>query len=359
MSPQISPELVKKLRSESISIAEAFPHKSVRNQGEDQGHQKPESTVSSYLWMRDYQGDVGIRPIPQDVPFWISPDIELLDDASGQEVLTSEVKAGGKYSARVTVHNNGNIDCQSCQVELFICDPSIGFNLSVARPVGLAITTVPTMRESSVILPMNTGLESPGHRCLFARAFSVPNNDLPSDLFNLDAAGDRHVAQKNLFIAAQGTVLPYSVHLPKNAPGKGMQLELLVTNSLIGAKSPPTLRKLNFIAVPPKPSSFSLHPVPTISTPNLAKQLRVPSQMTGPRRPALTPARVAVPQVTQAALTPRNGKWALPILATHSSFQLSIPNLGLKRGEAHPVSLILRDPKGRILGGIGIIIIDG
>ncbi|MCC6511825.1 MAG: hypothetical protein IT423_22180, partial [Pirellulaceae bacterium] len=72
-------------------------------------------------------------------------------------------------------------------------------------------TFVPALGASAVEFPWTVPPSESGHKCLFARVFSLSPLDVPVDTFALDPRLDRHVAQQNLSIVSQGQAFGFNL----------------------------------------------------------------------------------------------------------------------------------------------------
>ncbi len=172
---------------------------------------------SSFLYMRSFDADQGVRPFA-NIVFWHSPDITL-SPLSNPTSVTTELQAGQTYSIRVVLRNRGDLAVPSAKVELFMVDPSIGFDVRLAK----RLTNLTNMQAAWVNADSSATIEFPytvpsseaGHKCLFARCFSFSPLDVPFDDFQLDPRLDRHIAQQNLHIVAQNTQFKFLLfHMP-------------------------------------------------------------------------------------------------------------------------------------------------
>jgi hypothetical protein len=193
---------------------------------------------SSFLYLRSYDADVGVRPF-SNIVHWHSPDIALSPVTSVGAYTTSLV-AGETYLIRCSLRNRGDLAVPSAKVELFLTDPTLGFDTRFAT--NLTLGKVPTAwvgsgasaaAEFAYAVPATES----GHKCLFARTFSFSPLELPVDDFQLDPRIDRHVAQQNLNIVGQAQ--PYSfqwVHAP-NADQR-IELQPLEPQALLALRHP-------------------------------------------------------------------------------------------------------------------------
>lgn len=166
---------------------------------------------SSYLYIRSYNGDTGVRPF-SDITFWRSPDINI-SPVSNIGSYTTELEGGKSYNIRCRLHNRGDLMIPYPKVEFFLTDPTLGFNTAVAKLLGLTQLQSLLLPASNKELNFNYNVPASeaGHKCLFARTYSFSPLDKPFDLHALDPRIDRHVAQKNLNIIPQAT--PYFFNL--------------------------------------------------------------------------------------------------------------------------------------------------
>lgn len=179
----------------------------------------PESfEPSSFLYLRSFDGDTGARPFSGHV-FWRSPDIAITP-LTGVGVATTQLDAGATYRVRCTLRNRGDLGVPSAKVELFLTDPTLGFDTRYAT--NLTLGRVPSTwvgsggtgsTEFAYTVPPNES----GHKCLFARAFSFSPLELPVDDHQLDPRLDRRVAQLNLNIVGASQPFPFHVVHPANA----------------------------------------------------------------------------------------------------------------------------------------------
>lgn len=179
---------------------------------------------SSFLYMRSYDADLGVRPF-SNIVFWHSPDVTL-SPITSVGAYTTTLNAGDTYAIRCTLRNRGDIGVPSAKVELFLTDPTLGFDTRVAT--NLTLGRVPSAWVGS---GMNAAVEfaytvpptEAGHKCLFARTFSFSPLDLPIDDFKLDPLIDRHIAQQNLNIVGQAQKYSFGM---MHAPNARLRIDL-------------------------------------------------------------------------------------------------------------------------------------
>jgi hypothetical protein len=171
---------------------------------------------SSFLYIRSYDGDAGVRPF-SNIVHWHSPDITLSPVTSVSAYTTSLV-AGETYLIRCALRNRGDLGIPSAKVELFLTDPTLGFDTRYAT--NLTLGNVPSAwvgsgASAAVEFVYTVPPAESGHKCLFARAFSFSPLELPIDDFQLDPRLDRHIAQQNLNIVGQAQAYSFNwIHAP-------------------------------------------------------------------------------------------------------------------------------------------------
>ena len=168
---------------------------------------------SSFMYMRSCDADTGSRPIPCPV-FWLSPDLRVAP-LSNLGMPTQTLTAGTTYRFTATVRNRGDLPVPSAKVEFYFVNPSLGFDTRYATKLGVAAGRVQAYGASEISIDYTVPPSLAGHRCLFARVFSFSPLDLPLDDFALSPVPDRHIAQLNLNIVANGDKLLLDwFHLP-------------------------------------------------------------------------------------------------------------------------------------------------
>lgn len=170
---------------------------------------------SSFLYIRSYDSDNGIRPGLSGVPYWISPDINIAPLASLNS-YTTELNVGTVYNIDCLVHNRGDLNVPAANVEFYLVTPSLGFDTRFAKKLGVVSTWVGCYQSSKASIQYLVPPDHAGHRCLFARVFSFSPKDYPAYDTLLNPYYDRHIGQKNLNIAVQGTNMQIQLlHMPQ------------------------------------------------------------------------------------------------------------------------------------------------
>jgi len=170
---------------------------------------------SSYLYIRSYDSDNGTRPGLSNVPYWVSPDINIAP-LSSMNSYTTELNVGTTYNIDCLVHNRGDLNVPAANVEFYLVTPSLGFDTRFAKKLGVVNTWVGCYQSSKVNIRYLVPPDDAGHRCLFARVFSFSPKDYPVHDTLLDPYNDRHIGQKNLNIAVQETMMQIQLlHMPQ------------------------------------------------------------------------------------------------------------------------------------------------
>ena len=193
---------------------------------------------SSFLYIRSYDADLGVRPF-SGIVHWRSPDITL-SPVTSTGSYTTTLNAGETYLVRCLLRNRGDLAVPSAKVELFLTDPTLGFDTRFAT--NLTLGKVPTAwvgsgANAATEFAYTVPPTEAGHKCLFARAFSFSPLELPVDDFQLDPRIDRHVAQQNLNIVGQSQAYSFGL---VHAPNALMRIELRVLEpeELLGLRHP-------------------------------------------------------------------------------------------------------------------------
>ena len=180
--------------------------------------------------MRANAGDLGTRPV--NGPFWESPDIFILagvDPAAAPAVpaqLGQVGLAGQPNTLYAHVWNLGNASADVVLVEFYWCDPALGINAASTHLIAQTTTSLGPKGSANshavVKCPVAwvpTYLNG-GHECLLVRVWDDPA-DLPG-LPLLDASWNRHVAQRNIHVAAPGGAMRLAMPgggVPAPGPG--------------------------------------------------------------------------------------------------------------------------------------------
>jgi hypothetical protein len=202
-----------------------------RGQGNPAGRTKG---LWPYLLVRAFPGDNGKR-IPQLPVFWESPDVLVVpgdvNSLDGQ-TPTLNPQVGVPHTIFVRVWNLGRIPAIGVHLRVYWANPSFSFDPGTPEAphyIGGTYLNLPdrnspdchqVIRIPELWTPVD---ENGGHECLLAKleCFADPTGD------NFDAYVDRHVGQRNLYLAAGDTNLePLLTGLTLALP-RGASLELL------------------------------------------------------------------------------------------------------------------------------------
>jgi len=318
---------------------------------------------STFLYIRAFQNDNGSRPIPPGHTYCLSPDIELY--LNGAVVDTGNpLLADTTYTVKVTVTSDGDLGCNSCTVDLYLCMPSLGFSTKGGGLIGMTTTHVNAHSNATVEFPFATTKDMGGHRCMFARVYSWSSNDYPSDLVNFDTYSDRHIGQQNLNIVKQGETLEFEVNRVMREKGKDVHITLIRDNSLfernqISRRFALSKRLINneemkFFAK----NNIIADPIILKKRPNLRELLHIPEKI-GKKVPnnneKINDAKLPyIPDTKNLG----QGKWMHRIESGSNKMKIQIPMLDLRDNEAIPMKLSVIDPEtGESIGEITVIVV--
>ncbi len=151
----------------------------------------------TYLYIKTHPLDDGSEPLPAGLEFWISPHITVIkpDGTRGQEAA-----AGQENGVEVIVSNNGGLDAVNAYVECFVADPSTSFTPASCTKIFADYVSVPAHGTAAVTGRWTPMPDESGHKCLLARVCSTIPPDCFRDWGVFDVVGDRHEAQRNIFV---------------------------------------------------------------------------------------------------------------------------------------------------------------
>ncbi len=168
-----------------------------------------------FLFLRANAGDLGARPVVG--PFWESPDILLLageDPATAPPVppeLGQTALAGKPNTLYAHVWNFGLSAAPNVVVEFYWCDPTLGIGPAGAHLVGVTVVSLGARGSgrSHAVVKCPTAwfptFVNGGHECLVVRVWDETSDGLGTPPW--DAALNRHVAQRNIHVAAVGEAM--------------------------------------------------------------------------------------------------------------------------------------------------------
>lgn len=207
--------LIKDLKSKISKYSDFAKEKipPLFDKGERKRKPPKEFVDSSYLYIRSYDGDTGIRPF-SNIPFWFSPDIQI-SPVNDLSAYTQLLDGGKTYQFSCFIRNKGDLIVPSANTEFFLCEPSLGFDTRFAVKMGKTAGWVNPFSTSKLSILYTIPPHFSGHKCMFVRTFSFSPLDIPVDDFQLAPWLDRHVAQMNLNFVAQASSFTFNlVHLP-------------------------------------------------------------------------------------------------------------------------------------------------
>jgi hypothetical protein len=294
---------------------------------------------NTFLYIRAYSGDKGTRPIPPGIVCWLSPDIELYSNGALVDTM-NPLTPNTSYTVQVTVTNDGDMDCNVCTVDLYLCEPSLGFSTRGALKIGIVNTRVSAHSTATVEFPFMTTDDMSGHRCMFSRAYSLASHDYPADLINFNTASDRHIGQQNLNIVKQGETFIFNINRVLNIANQDFEIVLKPIADLTNTK----LEKQRRYMLPRK----------AINTDKFQFIKRDAISVNPKRRIPIIGRLPILPKIERI----RAGVWKHKIESGINKMSMTIPNLGLKENEAVPMHLTAVNPTtGEVIGGITILVV--
>lgn len=170
----------------------------------------------TFLYIRATEDDNGMRPISGTV--WMSPDLNVYPNTGGQEICWG-VEAGQQYTVECIVHNDGDVDVPSGTVELRLTNPSVGWRVPDSKLIGISNVVIPAFTSKHIMFEWTADFEDVGHRCMFARVYSMSPLDAPENWDTFDVINDRHIGQQNLSIVQVGDEIAVDVAADNKAKG--------------------------------------------------------------------------------------------------------------------------------------------
>lgn len=325
--------IVQKRKEAAIAVR---TFKSNREEGRKEDGDDIGFNGATFLYIRAYDGDTGIRPISSGNIYWLSPDIEIYKD--GVLVDTAfPLQPGIGYTVRVTVRNDGDMDCSSCITDLFITHPTIGFSVNNMSRIGLTSGLVPAHSFKDFDFPFIAVEDMCGHKCLFARAYSLSSNDFPEDWDNFYSYYDRHIAQQNINVVREEETVGFNVEIGRIPTARLFDIRV-------------NKHTKNFIKDKSINRKFSINTMKTVPFEAFEiKKLEQRGKIIKNKVPSLIPRDVKRVDKTL---------WRESLAAGKNKMNLKIPILGLKSGEAVPIEVLVNDPDtGKVIGGITWLVI--
>lgn len=173
------------------------------------------------IFMEAVTGDNGVHTAPE---WWLSPDLTITGpDTMGRATPgTATTPIHNNIQVRVHRKSDASLSTDVILVDVYVCDPSLTItpvsnsrklSNATGRPNAFFDLTAGTPAAlnpgGSAILNLDwslplfaSGPESPGHKCLVARAY--PDTDTPP-ASTFDAPANQHVVQHNICIIPCGS----------------------------------------------------------------------------------------------------------------------------------------------------------
>jgi hypothetical protein len=217
-------ERVKKLRAELPDLLKDLNEK----------HRGRVQKFYPYLLVRSVVGDRGDRPL--NVPFWESPDIWT---APGDPSVSPPIPPdhGGTLTANqphtiyAHVWNLGRAPIVGVKLEFYWFDPTLAIDLAHANLIGMTRVDLGPRNSLGchrlVKCPKAwvPQLVNGGHECLVVRASCVGDNISTSHPW--DAWADRHVAQRNVHVAAASDEISKLIRSLEATKPRGGRIQLV------------------------------------------------------------------------------------------------------------------------------------
>lgn len=327
---------------------------------------------SSFLFIRSTQTDNGARQLPSGTVFWLSPDIRIRP-ITGVGSYTQTLEAGRTYDVEVQLRNRGDLAVPSAKVELFLTDPTIGFDTRFADKIGLSSNWVPGIGSGKVNISYTVPSSAAGHKCMIARTFSLSPLEMPLDDTNLNPMLDRHVAQLNLNILAAGAPMQFNIIHQPNFEGR-VELRPAALQDLM-ATGHPALAAMRYVEFKELPAGLLREmrfehisgDREAVSLKHDGRALRFRSRGDGP---SLSEQK-EIAALRESALKAIGSGEAKPsafkdVFAAHrklgksvarDTFMMETPKLRLAEGQASAVNLQITSSLGELLGGITLLLI--
>lgn len=183
--------------------------------GEKGGIRDPYKNMT-FLYIRANEEDNGMRPISGTV--WMSPDLNVYPNTGGEEICWG-IEAGQQYTIECIVHNDGDVNVPSATVDIHLANPSVGWTVSSSKLIAITNVEIPAFSSKVVTFEWTADFEDVGHRCIFARVYSMSPMDAPEDWEAFDVRNDRHIGQQNISIVKQEEEINVDVAPDKWAKG--------------------------------------------------------------------------------------------------------------------------------------------
>jgi hypothetical protein len=197
-------------------------------ENDELGRNTPKAFVgSSYLYIRSYPRDTGIRP-GVDTSY-ASPDIIVrqTDGSHASSKLGWTLEPGKTYQLSCVVRNAGDLNVPSAKVEFYYLDKALGFDTRNAQLLGVASAWIRPFGRATVTLNYTVpkkitweGFQGWHHFAFMVRVFSFSPLDIPVEDYSLNPRIDRHIAGISFVVLKQSKRDPFYypmrvAHLPQ------------------------------------------------------------------------------------------------------------------------------------------------
>ncbi len=205
---------IRKERDEKSSRLDEYFEEEIKQSPVKERRPPGEFKDTSYLYIRSYVGDNGVRP-GLNIPYFRSPDVNV-SPLNSLYAYTNELNVGTMYNIKCLVHNGGDLIVPSAKVEFYLITPSLGMDTRFGKKLGVVGTWISSYSSAEIHMQYLVTPADAGHRCLFARVFSFSPSDIPIHDTLLNPRIDWRIGQKNLNIAAQGSQMELNIlHMPQ------------------------------------------------------------------------------------------------------------------------------------------------
>jgi len=183
--------------------------------GTGEGIRDPYQNMT-FLYIRATEDDDGTRPISGVV--YLSPDLNVYPNTGGQEICWG-IEAGQQYTVECIVRNDGDVDVPSGTVDIHLANPAVGWTVSGSKLIGITNVAIPAFTSKVTTFEWIADFEDAGHRCMFARVYSMSPMDAPEDWEAFNVREDRHIGQQNLSIVLVGEEINVDAGTDNKAKG--------------------------------------------------------------------------------------------------------------------------------------------
>lgn len=167
------------------------------------------SRVTPWLLIRCTLTDMGLRPLPNGVKHWLSPDITV----ESSDPLGNPVADENNF-LHALIFNLGEVSAAPTQVDFYWADPSIGLSAAHMNFIGTEWVEVKSLNAVDVRCntPWVPNLAHGAHQCL---KVNCTNHILDPILHPFQPKLDRHAGQRNVTVVESkaGEFLKFSLKL--------------------------------------------------------------------------------------------------------------------------------------------------